>query len=63
MSLSEDRIAALKWQAKHTVDEIINEREAVMRDIEAKGRQFWEDGSAVRGWTRLFRRLGRLWKL
>ena len=47
MSLSEDRIAALKWQAKHTADEIIDAREAVMRDIEAKGRQFWEDGSAV----------------
>ena len=46
MSLSEYRIAALKWQAKHTADVIIDAREAVMRDIEAKGHQFWKDGSA-----------------
>ena len=46
MALSEDRIAALKWQAKHTAEEIINAREAGMRDLEAEGREFWPSGDA-----------------
>ena len=44
--LSDDRIAALKWQAERTAEEIINDRESVMRDIEAKGHEFWKNGAA-----------------
>ena len=44
--LSDDRIAALRWQAERTVEEIINDRESVMRDIEAKGHEFWKNGAA-----------------
>lgn len=46
MALSEDRMVALTWQAKHTAEATINAREAVMRDLEAKGRVFCTTGDA-----------------
>ena len=46
VELSSDRIAALEWQAKHSATEILAAREAVIADIEAKGREFHADGSA-----------------
>ena len=46
MTLSEDRIAALEWQAKQSAAEVILQREKVLCDIENKGEEFWCSGAA-----------------
>ena len=46
VELSEDRIAALEWQAKRSAAEVIIEREKVLCEIENKGAEFWRSGAA-----------------
>ena len=44
--ISEDRVAALEWQATKSAADVIAARENVMCEIERKGKEFWSNGSA-----------------